>query len=112
MPIVDELDSRRLIIGSALDDAAIDHNQLNWIGVSVSRSLPKVVGNMNTITNSATWYDNIPLKNGSYRGMVLNWPSFDANQKCYTILQSERQQSGIRAVKYDNTFDFYHSTIT
>jgi hypothetical protein len=35
--------SNRLIIGDALDDAAYNHDKLNWIGVSLSPSLSKEV---------------------------------------------------------------------
>jgi hypothetical protein len=31
--------SNRLIIGQALDDAAYNHDKLNWIGISLSPSL-------------------------------------------------------------------------
>jgi hypothetical protein len=102
--------SSRLIIGEALDDAAYDHDKLNWIGISVSRSLSQQISKLDYITtNSSVLYDKIPHKVSPYRGIVLNWPNFDNQNKCYTILKKESINSGPSIKpKYDNTFMFYH----
>jgi hypothetical protein len=93
-----------LIIGQAVNDAASNHDELDWIGIALSPNMS--IGN--TVNNSVV-YCNIPLKNRYYPGIALNWPKFDLNGECYRILQKEYGQAPEKAeVKYENTFKFYH----
>lgn len=106
--------SNRLIIGKALDDAAYIHDNLKWIGVSLSPSISEMITNVNNInTNSAIMYNDIPLKKSVYRGLVLNWPIDESAGECYSILQSERIIAIDQSVKekYDNTIKFYFDVI-
>lgn len=105
--------SDRLIIGDAIDDAASCHNKLKWVGVSLSPTFSNTINTNNIDTNSAIWYNNIPLKGSCYSGLVLNWPIHDRNNECYSILQHERSinvDPGAEE-KYDNTFKFYHNIV-
>jgi hypothetical protein len=43
--------SNRLIIGEALDDAACIHDNLKWIGISLSPSIYKKITNLNNINS-------------------------------------------------------------
>jgi hypothetical protein len=103
--------SNHLIIGEALDDAAYYNNKLNWIGVSLSPTFPKTININNINTNSAILYHSVPLKRTHYIGLVLNWPVFDHNEECYSILQYEKSINVDPSAKqkYDNTFNFYNS---
>ena len=107
--------SNRLIIGEALDDAAHNHDKLNWIGVSLSPSLSKWVkdNKVNVKSRSAIWYTDIPHKQLNYEGLVLNWPIYDSNKQCISILESQSigVDSSVRQ-KYNNTFAFYHNAIS
>ncbi|MGB6534052.1 MAG: hypothetical protein WBF33_38730 [Candidatus Nitrosopolaris sp.] len=97
--------SQQLIIGPAVDDAASNHDELDWIGIALSPNV--YIRGGNTVNNSVVYY-NIPLKN-SYPGIALNWPKFDLNRECYQILQKEYGQTPEKAkVKYENTFSFYN----
>jgi hypothetical protein len=101
--------SNELIIGEALDDAAINHNKLNWIGLALSPNLSDKNNEINLVrTNSAVMYDNIPLKDRSYRGLALNWPIYDSREECYSALLREKNDSdpSIKE-KHDNTCMFY-----
>ena len=106
--------SNRLIIGDALDDAAYNHDKLNWIGVSLSPSLSKEVKDnmINVKSDSSIWYSDIPHKQLDYEDLALNWPIYDSNNECFSILerQSIAVDNPIRE-KYDNTFAFYHNAI-
>jgi hypothetical protein len=98
--------SQQLIIGPAVDDAASNHDELDWIGIALSPSVQ--IARSNTVNNSVVYY-NIPLKNSYYQGIALNWPKFDLNGECYQILQKEYGEAPEKAkVKYENTFRFYH----
>jgi hypothetical protein len=86
--------SEKLIIGPAVDDAAYNHNQLNWIGVSLSPSLASRINDIEkVVTDSIIYYTCIPRKDIPYPGMVLNWPNYDSDRECYSILLSEGQSS-------------------
>jgi hypothetical protein len=103
--------SERLIIGPAVDDAAHNYNQLNWIGVSLSPSLASRINNIEkVVTDSIIYYTSIPHKDIPYPGVVLNWPDYDSDRECYSILQSEGQSSP-NHIKYENTFVFYDSVV-
>ena len=102
--------SDRLIIGPAIDDAARHHDQLKWIGIAMSPTLYVPDQNMNG--NSFVLYQTIPHKEGHYGSFVLNWPKYDSDSKCYSILQMESMQASDNATikeKYDNTFRFYEA---
>jgi hypothetical protein len=102
--------SERLILGEALDDAAEIHNNINWIGISISPSL-SAFPNLHSITGESFFFHrSAPQKKGPYDGLVLNWPKFDHDKSCYTILEEERQKSN-DTVKYVNTFRFYHNVV-
>jgi hypothetical protein len=106
--------SNRLIIGEALDDAAYNHDKLNWVGLSASPSLSKWVKDnvANINSDSSIWY-NIPHKYLHYEGLALNWPIYDSNKECFSILESQSSiavDNRIRK-KYDNTFAFYYNAI-
>ena len=48
--------SNRLIIGGALDDAAHNHDKLDWIGVSVSPSLSRwIKDNMLNVNSNSSY---------------------------------------------------------
>ena len=105
--------SERLIIGPALDDAAYHHDKLEWIGISLSPSLSRNVSDINTISGkSIIYYPSIPQKKSSYGGLVLNWPKFDLNNECYSILEEEsmKVEASVKP-KYNNTFAFYRSAV-
>jgi hypothetical protein len=106
--------SNRLIIGEALDDAAYNHDKLNWIGVSPSPSLSNwAKDNMvNVDSDSAIWNRDIPHKQLPYEGLVLNWPKNDSNKQCFSTLenQSRAADSSVQE-KYGNTFAFYYNAI-
>jgi hypothetical protein len=88
--------SQQLIIGPAVDDAASNHAQLNWIGIALS---PKVsIAGGNTVNNSVVYY-NIRHKERRYWGIALNWPKFDPNRECYQILQKEHLKADGGPVK-------------
>ena len=100
--------SPRLILGPALDDAAIYNNRLNWIGIALtpdlaSRILPMRIDIPNTVEY------NTPLKKlQNYRSMVLDWPRYDKGGTCYGILQNKYGSSPDKE-KYENTFKFYEA---
>ena len=98
--------STRLIIGPALDEAAYHHDKLNWIGISLTPKLAKDMNRTNPRTANASWYENVPHKEGNYRSIVLNWPDYDTDKECLSTLQSEYQHSP-NGTKYENTFKFY-----
>jgi hypothetical protein len=98
--------SERLVIGEALDDAAYHHNKIDWIGIALSPSLSGKRGINTLVGRSFTYYPSIPHKDRPYGGLVLNWPDFDADRVCYSILQSE-SKNGKDPKKYENTFVFY-----
>jgi hypothetical protein len=98
--------SQQLIIGPAVDDAASNHDQLEWIGIALSPSVAIPQGY--TVNNSVVYYNYIPFKNRRYRGVALNWPKFDLNRECHQILQKEYGQAPEKAkLKYENTLGFY-----
>ncbi|MPZ08168.1 MAG: hypothetical protein GEU26_17425 [Nitrososphaeraceae archaeon] len=103
--------SKRLIIGPAVDDAASNHNRLNWIGVSLSPSLASRINDIEKFaTDSIIYYTMIPHKDTPYPSMVLNWPDNDPDGECYSILRSEGQNSADH-IKYENTYMFYDSVM-
>ncbi|MGA9150434.1 MAG: hypothetical protein WBZ36_07645 [Candidatus Nitrosopolaris sp.] len=98
--------SQQLIIGPAVDDAASNHDELEWIGIALSPSVAIPEGY--TVNNSVVYYNYIPFKNRRYRGIALNWPKFDLNRECHQILQKEYGQAPEKTkVKYENTLGFY-----
>jgi hypothetical protein len=103
--------SKYLIIGEVVNDAAYDHDKLNWVGVSLSRNLSKKLYSINgVLTQTSTWYDKIPYKDSPYSGFVLNWPIYDSDRKCLSRLRHEKtiaDPSKDTQEKYDNTFNFY-----
>lgn len=104
--------SHHLIIGEAVNDAAYNHNKLNWVGVSLSQNLSTKINSFNKsiFTQASIWYDKIPHKDFSYRGLVLNWPIYDLDGKCLSKLKDEKtiaEPSKNTQEKYDNTFNFY-----
>jgi len=98
--------SERLVIGEALDDAAYHYNKLDWIGIALSPTLSRNSGINTLVGSSFTYYSSISHKYTPYGGLVLNWPNFDADRGCYSILQSESKNSK-DPKKYENTFVFY-----
>jgi hypothetical protein len=98
--------SERLVIGEALDDAAYHHDKFNWIGIALSPSLSRNNGINTLVGSSFTYYPSIPHKNTPYGSLVLNWPNFDVDRECYSILESE-SRNGKDLKKYENTFVFY-----
>jgi hypothetical protein len=100
--------SQQLIIGPAVDDAASNHDELDWIGIALSPNVPNLrIGDDNTVNNSVVYY-NIPHKKSYYSGIALNWPNYDSNRECFHILREEQSKADPSSkVKYDNTFRFY-----
>ena len=98
--------SERLVIGEALDDAAYHHNKRDWIGIALFPTPSRNSGTNTLVGSSFTYYPSIPRKDTPYGGLVLNWPNFDADRGCYSILQSESKNSK-DPKKYENTFVFY-----
>jgi hypothetical protein len=103
--------SRRLIIGPAIDDAASCHDRMDWIGVSLTQLLTAIIHDIKEIgTNSAIHYTPIPHKDTPYSGLVLNWPTYDSNRECLSVLQNEGSLSP-DPKKYENTFVYYDSVM-
>jgi len=74
--------SRRLIIGSAIADAAACHDKMDWIGVSLTPSLTSKVYDINKIgTDSAIYYTPIPHKDT--HSNITSQIGFSDQSKCH-----------------------------
>ena len=107
-PFIESLKLRML-----LDDAAYHHDKFNWIGIALSPAISTnqhINAQYKTTDDSFTYCHSIPHKKTPYGGLVLNWPKFDNDRECYSILKQE-SQSGKDPEKYSNTFAFYQSVI-
>ena len=105
--------SERLIIGEALDDAAYHHDKFDWTGIALSPTVSEnqVINTRNRSKDrSCIFIKSVPHKNTQYDTLVLNWPMFDNDRECYSILKQEEQR-GLDPKKYSNTFTFYESVI-
>jgi hypothetical protein len=103
--------SDKLIIGPAIDEAAEYHNKVNWIGISTSPSLKLNLIEMNR--NKSLISYRIPWKEREresyYEGIVLNWPIYDTNNECMSVLLEEESQADSNSkIKYNNTYTFYN----
>ena len=103
--------SDKLIIGPAIDEAAEYHNKVNWIGISTSPSLKLNLNEMNR--NKSLISYRIPWKEREresyYEGIVLNWPIYDTNNECMSVLLEEESQADSNSkIKYNNTYTFYN----
>ncbi len=95
-----------MILGRALDDAAIYNNKLDWIGIALTPDLASGISHMRIDTPCAVEY-NVPLKKlQTYSSMVLDWPQYDNGGTCYGILQNKYKFSPDKE-KYQKTFEFY-----
>ena len=102
--------STRLLIGPAIDEAAVAHNQIEMIGIFSTPELSNMLidrGFSNTTSNCMR-YPVIPTKQNRYNGFALNWPRHD-NSNLSRILGSEYNgaREGSIKMKYSNTMRFY-----
>lgn len=102
--------STRLLIGPAIDEAAVAHNQIEMIGIFSTLELSNMLidrGFSNTTSNCIR-YPVIPTKRNRYDGFALNWPRHD-NSNLSQILGSEYNgaREGSIKTKYSNTMRFY-----
>jgi hypothetical protein len=110
--ISDFYQSKIMVIGPAVDEAAQYYITPNWIGVSTSPSASISINECsNSIKNVFIQYD-IPHKTFIEKdGWALSWTREDTNHNCKTIMQNEMnmQHIGIEEeyFKYKNTLDFY-----
>jgi hypothetical protein len=102
--------SNNLIIGEAVDDAAFNHDKVNWIGVSLSPNLSTKINDITRVNTNSIMWSYIPHKTSPYRGFALNWPIHDPTGECNSSIKKENISSdpSIRE-KHHNTSVFYQS---
>ena len=101
--------STRLLIGPAIDEAAVAHSQIEMIGVFSTPELSNMLINSRfpNITSNCIRYPVIPTKRNRYDGFALNWPRHD-NSNLFQILVDEcngAREKPIK-IKYSNTIRF------
>jgi len=102
--------STRLLIGPAIDEAAVAHTQIEMIGIFSTKELSTMLINrgFSNTTSNCIRYPIIPNKQNRYDGFALNWPKYD-NLNLLQILNSEYKgaREGSIKTKYSNTMRFY-----
>lgn len=101
--------SNVLIIGSAIDEAASTHNEINMLGVFTTRSLSTILASKGFAENTGSMciYRNIVTKSDPYDGYALKWYSNqDEKIKEYLQIQVDSQQNDEVKEKYRNTLNY------
>jgi hypothetical protein len=110
-------ESTKISIGPAIDECVLLHNNFEWIGLSFLFNSYHHSSFLNFDKNVLIYYDNLPYKgpNNRYNSNVcLNWPLYDKNNRCLSILMKEKlkniNESSIY-LKYNNTILFYNTVL-
>jgi hypothetical protein len=113
--------TKRMIIGPAVDEAMDWYERHDWIGISLTPSASFLLDKYENEGGKMKWFTrhDIPTKNGHDRDMwVLAWPKFlkaayalqqdKQNPKSSLLNSFSRSPIGANSIlKYKNTIEFY-----